>query len=66
MGKIVKQFSIDVELDENDLLITDNIQRELNQYWETMHKNRRVVGVSWKAMWTEENYYAGKQPSVWD
>lgn len=64
---MVKQFSIDIEMDGTDDLTEKDIERALFSYWYAEKAaNREVVGISWKATWTSENYWEGKLPDSWD
>ena len=61
--KIVKQFSIDVEMDEHDLLTEMDISNALAEVWEINgKKDREVVGASYKATWDSEDYHNGEGP----
>lgn len=61
--RIVKQFSIDVEMDEDDLLVAEDISNQLDEVW-TINgkKGREIVGESWRATWTAHGYHNSEDP----
>lgn len=65
---MVRQFSIDIEMDDTDTFDVDDLERAINSYWFAEHiKDKEICGISWKATWNKEgNYYAGMAPDSWD
>ncbi len=61
--RVVKQFSIDVEMDEDDLLVAEDISNQLDEVWRINGKQgREIVGESWRATWTASGYHSCDEP----
>lgn len=66
---MIKQFSIDIQLDEEDKDFNEkDIERALFSYWYAEKiPNREVVGISWKATWNDaESYWKGNAPDSYN
>lgn len=68
MARMVKQFSIDIEMDVEDELSEEDIERALFSYWYAEKAaNREVLGIMWKATWNKaESYHKADYPDSWD
>lgn len=61
--RVVKQFSVDVEMDEDDLLVAEDISNQLDNVWRINDKKgREIVGEAWRATWTSSGYHTGDDP----
>jgi len=66
---MIKQFSIDIQLDEEDKDFNENdLEKALFSYWYAEKAaNREVVGVSWKATWNDvKSYWKGDAPDSYN
>jgi len=65
---MVRQFSIDIEMDDKDTFDVDDLEKAITSYWFAEHiKDKEVLGISWKATWnSSESYHKSMAPDAWD
>lgn len=65
---MVVQYSIDIEIDENDKFNEDDIERALTSYWYAEGiKDKEIRGIAWKATWNSSlSYDSGFGPDSSD